>query len=102
LDGDFVRPGGAVGLPCRGVVVGVTTGSVGVGVLVGVDVGLEVGVGVGSTVGEDDGSVRTATGVTSSAGLVDSSSEVSAFGRSSLSAGVSRGLGTGVGVTFGR
>jgi hypothetical protein len=102
LDGDFVRPGGAVGLPCRGVLVGLTTGSVGVGVAEGVGVGSEVGVGVGSTVGEDDGSVRTATGVTSSAGLVDASSEISAFGRSSSSAGVSRALGTGVGVTFGR
>jgi hypothetical protein len=101
LDGDFVRPGGTVGLPCRGVLVGVTAGSVGVGVLTGVGVGFEVGVvvGVGCTVGEDEGSVRTATGVTSSAGLVDS--DVSDFGRSS-SVGVSRELGTGVGGTFGR
>ncbi|WP_432944812.1 hypothetical protein ACQPXM_03895 [Kribbella sp. CA-253562] len=78
---------------------GVTAGLVGVGVLAGVGVGLAAGVGVGSAVGEDDGSVRTATGVTSSAGLADS--DVSDSGRSS-SAGVSRELGTGVGVTFGR
>jgi hypothetical protein len=51
LDGDLVRPGGAVGLPCPGVVGGAGV-IVGVLLLVGVDVEVvTVGVVVGTVVG---------------------------------------------------
>ncbi|TDO50654.1 hypothetical protein EV643_104147 [Kribbella sp. VKM Ac-2527] len=79
LDGDLVRPGGVVGLPCPGVAVavvraggpgvfvvavGVTVGVVGVVGPVGVGVCVEVGVGVvGSGVLDSSASGVAAVGV---------------------------------------
>jgi hypothetical protein len=70
LDGDFVRPGGAVGLFPVWVVVGLPGGVVGdptVGVLGATVVGTAVGVRrVGVLVGVLDGSLRRGAGVGSS------------------------------------
>ena len=90
LDGDFVRPGGTLGLPCS--LLGVTPGFVGVAVGVGVNLGRTV------TVGVLDGVTVGVTTVSRGEGVV--SDDGPSVGRSSVT--VSVVAGAGVGLTFGR